>query len=214
VCVLFNEVVSRLRTALREPLPGAAAQAFMAPVQARPWPPGFNPRDARAAAGLLLLVAHENRAHVVLTVRAEGLGRHRGQVSLPGGVVDAGETYEQAAFREAREEIGLEPHGVETLGALTPLEIPVSGFRLHPIVGSIVTRPTLRPAQAEVARIIEAPIEELLDPDRTAWRTMTREGRALDFPAFPAGDVDIWGATAMVLAELLALLGWRGPNRP
>jgi 8-oxo-dGTP pyrophosphatase MutT (NUDIX family) len=211
--VLFDEVIATLRVRLRDPLPGLAGQALMAPRQARPWPVGFNPHDARAAAGLVLLVPDDGRTRIVLTVRAEGLGRHRGQVSLPGGVVDAGETYQQAALREAHEEIGLDPHLVDTLGALTPLDIPVSGFRLHPIVSTVARRPEFHPAHGEVARIIEVSLDDLLDTRRVAWRTMTREGRALDFPAFPAGDVDIWGATAMVLAELLAVLGWTGPGR-
>jgi 8-oxo-dGTP pyrophosphatase MutT (NUDIX family) len=184
----------------------------MAPRQVRRWPAGFNPLDARAAAGLLLLVPHDAHAHVVLTVRGEGLGRHRGQVSLPGGVVDAGETYEEAALREAHEEIALDPRLVAPLGALTPLDIPVSGFRLHAVVGVTFERPVLRAAAGEVARIIELPLDELMDLERVVWRKTTRDGYELDFPAVPAGDIDIWGATAMVLAEFLVLLGWKGPR--
>jgi len=212
--VLFDTVVAQLRIALQSPLPGVTAQGLMAPVQARPWPAGFHPKDARAAAGLVLIVPEGTEAQVVLTVRGQGLGRHRGQIALPGGAVDAGETYAQAALREAHEEVGLDPQLVDVLGALTPLDIPVSGFRLHPIVGAVDRHPTLQPAAGEVARIIEVPIEELLDPGRIVWRRMTREGRSLDFPAFPIGDIDLWGATAMVVGEFLALLGWRGPDRP
>ena len=74
-----------------------------------------------------------DRAHIVLTVRADGL-RHGGQVSLPGGVVEPGETLEQAALREAHEEVALALAPVRVLGALTPLDIAVSGFRLQPII--------------------------------------------------------------------------------
>ena len=91
------------------------------------------------------------------------------------------------------------------------MDIPVSGFRLHPIVAAMGTRPTLVPSDGEVAQIIEASVEDLMSPARIVWRTMTREGRRFDFPAFLAGDVEIWGATAMVLAEFLAVLGWKGP---
>ena len=91
---------------LRE-LPGAAAQERLAPVPRRAWPTGFNPARIRHAAGLLLLYPDHDRAHIVLTVRADTLGRHGGQVSLPGGVVDPGETFEQAALREAHEEVAL-----------------------------------------------------------------------------------------------------------
>jgi 8-oxo-dGTP pyrophosphatase MutT (NUDIX family) len=208
---MFAETIERLQTALKRPLPGPAAQARMAPRPPREWPPGFNPAQVRHAAGLLLMFPVENRPHVVLTVRAGTLGRHGGQVSLPGGVVDAGETLEQAALREAHEEIGLEPSGVRLLGPLTPIDIHVSGFRLHPIVASAQTRPALRAADAEVARILEIPIEQLMDPASLRWQTMTRERRSFRVPVFAMDDADLWGATAMVVAELLTMLGWPGP---
>jgi 8-oxo-dGTP pyrophosphatase MutT (NUDIX family) len=146
----------------------------------------------------------------VLTLRADTLGRHGGQVSLPGGAIEPGESYEQAALREAHEEIGLDPSVVQTLGALTPLDIPVSGFRLHPIVAATADRPALRASEGEVARILEIPLEELVDPARLVWRTSKRDDREVAVPAFVVDDADIWGATAMVLAEFLALVGEGG----
>ena len=128
----FNSVVDRLQIALAEPLPGAPAQALMAPRPRREWPISFDPARIRHAGGLLLVFPIDASAHIVLTVRADTLGRHGGKVSLPGGVVEAGETFAEAAVREAHEEVGLSPHDVRVLGALTPLDIPVSGFRLHP----------------------------------------------------------------------------------
>src|SRR5207248_11030681 len=98
------------------------------------WPAGFNPARIRHAAGLLLVFPVNDVPFVVLTLRADHLGRHGGQVSLPGGVIEPGETFEQAALREAHEEVGLSAADVRVLGALTPLDIPVTGFRLHPIV--------------------------------------------------------------------------------
>ena len=151
-------------------------------------------------------------AHILLTVRADTLGRHGGQVSLPGGVVDAGETLEQAALREAREEVGLSTNLVRVLGALTPLDIPVSGFRLHPIVGVSERRPQLTPAAREVARILEPPIDSLMAPDCVVRTRRAREGVAMTVPGFHLEGVEIWGATAMVLAEFLSLLGWSSPK--
>jgi 8-oxo-dGTP pyrophosphatase MutT (NUDIX family) len=156
----------------------------------------------------------DQHPHIVLTVRSHTLDRHGGQVSLPGGVIELGETPEQAAFREAREEVGLSGDRVRSLGALTPIDIPISAFRLQPIVAVTDERPELWPADGEVARILEPALDALMDPGRIVWRTMTREERSLEFPAFLAADVEIWGATAMVLAELLALLGWTGPAAP
>ena len=211
----FTDTVARLEAAFTRALPGAAAQEALAPIPRREWPAGFNPARIRNAAGLLLLYPIDHRAHVVLTRRADTLGRHGGQVSLPGGVVDPGETFEQAALREAHEEIALPLDGVRILGALTPLDIPVSGFRLHPIVAARGDRPPLRPADGEVARILEPSLDELLDASCVRLTERTRDGRTLTIPAFHVsthethGEHEIWGATAMVIAEFLALLGWR-----
>jgi 8-oxo-dGTP pyrophosphatase MutT (NUDIX family) len=140
-------------------------------------------------------------------VRADAL-RHGGQVSLPGGVVEPGETLEQAALREAHEEVALPLEPVRVLGALTPLDIPVSGFRLHPIVAVTDTHPPLTPADAEVATILEVALDELLDPVNFVRTTRERDGVRYVVPAFHVCGHEIWGATAMVLAEFLALLGW------
>ena len=207
----FADVVSLLEQRLAGELPGTAAQARLAPIPRRNWPAGFNPARIRHAAGLLLLFPDHDLAHIVLTVRADSLGRHSGQVSLPGGVVDPGETFEQAALREAHEEVALPVDAARVLGALTPIDIPVSGFRLHPIVGVANARPGLTPSDREVARILYLPLGDLLNPDHCRAVERTRDGVALLVPAFHVADVEIWGATAMVLSEFLTLLGWTGP---
>ena len=207
----FAEVVARLEAGFQRGLPGPAAQARLAPVPRRQWPPSFDPARIRNAAGLLLVYPIDDRAHLVLTVRADTLNRHGGQVSLPGGVVDPGETFEQAALREAHEEVGLALDGVRVLGALTPIDIPVSGFRLHPIVAAMQIAPRVTPADAEVARILTVPLSELLDADRVRAVERTRDGLALTAPAFHIDGEEIWGATAMILAEFLTLLAWTGP---
>jgi 8-oxo-dGTP pyrophosphatase MutT (NUDIX family) len=131
---------------------------------------------------------------------------------MPGGVVEPGETFEQAALREAHEEVGLATDLVEIIGPLSPIDIPVSGFRLHPIVAAAPKRPALHPADAEVARILEVDVEALFDANAIAWRPMTRDGTTRQVPCLAAAGVEIWGATAMVLAEFLTLLGWLGPS--
>jgi 8-oxo-dGTP pyrophosphatase MutT (NUDIX family) len=208
----FPDLVTRLEAALGGTLPGADAQAFMSPRPPREWRADFNPARVRQAAGLLLLFPRGSHAHLVLTVRAGSLELHSGQVSLPGGAIDPGETFEQAALREAHEEIGLRVEDVQTIGALTPIDIHVSGFRLHPIVATTPGPPDLRPSDAEVARILEIPVERLMDPRCMGWKALTRDNRAVTAPAFLIEDAEVWGATAMVLAEFLALLGWKGPD--
>jgi 8-oxo-dGTP pyrophosphatase MutT (NUDIX family) len=218
--VTFAEAVTRLETGLKAGLPGPPAHAHLAPVPPRKWPAGFNPAKVRNAAGLLLvfpksidLAPHLDgeQAHIILTVRADGL-RHPGQVSLPGGVVDPGETFEEAALREAHEEVALAMDDVRVLGSLTPLDIPVSGFRLHPVVAAQATRPLLRPSDAEVARILEVSVADLLNGEHFVTTERRRDGLTFSVPAFRIANVEVWGATAMVLAEFLALLGWGGPS--
>jgi 8-oxo-dGTP pyrophosphatase MutT (NUDIX family) len=205
--VNYQEVITRLETGLQRALPGEAAQSLLAPRPRRQWPSGFHPSRIRDAAGLLAVFPHTDHAHILLTVRADRL-RHGGQVSLPGGVVDEGETFEQAALREAQEEVGLARDAVRILGALTPLDIPVSGFRLHPIVGALAGRPALLPSDGEVARILEVNLDHLFDVSTMVESERTRDGRVLQIPAFRVDGVEVWGATAMVLAEFLTILGW------
>jgi len=179
---------------------------LMAPSPRRVWPQGAAARDA---AGLVLLFPDANdRTHLVLTVRADTLGRHSGQVSLPGGVIEPGESFAHAALREAHEEVALDRRLVHVAGALTPIDIPVSGFRLHPIVGLAGARPALAPADGEVARILDIALDDLMAPGCVADTTRERDGRKIVAPAFCVAGEEIWGATAMVLAELLSLVGW------
>jgi len=179
----------------------------MAPQPRRSWP-GGDGAAVRHAAGLVLLFPVHEAGHIVLTLRSDTVARHSGQVSLPGGVAEPGETFEQAALREAQEEVALMPESVRILGRLTPLDIPVSGFRLHPILAATASTPHLRPSDGEVARILEVPLALFFDPSSRVSTNRIRDGQEIVVPAFRIADVDIWGATAMVLAEFLALLGW------
>jgi 8-oxo-dGTP pyrophosphatase MutT (NUDIX family) len=209
----FSGLVDDLAYALAKPLPAEAAHGLMAPRPRRQWPEGWSPAQARPAAGLLLLFPLAGHAHIVLTLRADTLDRHRGQISLPGGVIEPGEAYEHAALREAHEEIAVAASEVRILGALTPIDIPVSGFRLHPIVGVSEPRPAFAPADGEVARIVDVAVDDLMAPGSVVWTSRERDGHVVEAPAFRVAGVEIWGATAMVLAEFLVVLGWSG-NSP
>jgi 8-oxo-dGTP pyrophosphatase MutT (NUDIX family) len=202
----FDDVVAAVAGGLAR-RPGVEAQLRMAPQPRGGWKPGFAPDQARPAAALLLLYPVEGQAAILLTKRSASLPDHPGQVSLPGGAVDPGESIEAAALREAEEEVGLARAGVRVLGHLTPLHIPVSGFVLHPVVGVAARRPAMRPEPGEVERIIEAPVHHLLDPRRHHRVNQRRDGVEFEMPYFDLEGEQVWGATAMVLAEFAALLG-------
>jgi len=198
---------TKLRDRLTGTLPGVDAQLRFAPVPPRGnWKPGHFPADARLAAGLLLLYPGPKGISLPLTVRASGLRRHAGQISLPGGATDPGETLVDAALREAHEEIGVNPADVRVLGEMTPVHVLVSGFTLHPIVAITDDRPAFSPAPYEVEEVLEVSLDDLQDASRIRQGTRMREGVAVEYPYFDLFGHQVWGATAMVLGEFICLL--------
>ena len=203
--------LSTLEAVLRErlggTLPGLDAQRRFMPTPPRTgWKPGEFPSDARVAAGLLLVYPGAAGPSVPLTVRASGLKRHAGQISLPGGATDPGETLAHGALREAHEEIGVDPVRVRVLGELTPVHVLVSGFTLHPVVGVTDERPSFAPAAHEVEEVLEVSIADLQDASRIRTGFRTREGVAVECPYFDLHGRQVWGATAMILGEFICLL--------
>ncbi len=206
---MFRSLEASLRTAIAR-LPGSEAQLRMSPNPRMPWDPSRFPDGGRDAAALLLLYPHAGDWHLPLTVRGSDLRHHTGQVSLPGGRVDPGESIEAAALREAAEEVGVDPAVVRVVGQLTPVRIPISGYLLHPVIGIADARPEFRPDDWEVARLIEVPLESLRDTSiiQMAHRTREVDGRMeqMEVPCFAIDGEQVWGATAMVLSEFLAVL--------
>ncbi|MCX6552287.1 MAG: CoA pyrophosphatase [Acidobacteria bacterium] len=208
----FDDVAAALGERIGS-LPGLPAQMAMAPQPRHGWKPGFAPEGSRPAAALLVLYPVNGAATLLLTKRTSHLPQHKGQVSLPGGALDAGETVEEAALREAHEEIGLPPASVSLIGRLTPIHIPVSGYVLNPVVGTVSSRPGTRREAGEVDRIIEVSVAVLLDRQRHRRTTVVRDGLEIEMPYFDIDGEQVWGATAMVLAEFASLLGvWPEPR--
>ncbi len=202
-------LAAKLRDGLSSP-PGAEAQALFAPRPRRTWHTDLRPEGPRVAAALVLLYERTCTPHLVLTVRSGGLTRHGGQVSFPGGAIEPDEAIASAALREAAEEIGIDPSVVRVIGALTPLHIPVSDFLVHPIVAVMDhAAPVFRHAAAEVERVVEVPFDQLLDPGRIHHTTRMRDDVEVDVPYFDLEGEVVWGATAMMLSELLCALGER-----
>ena len=197
--------IERVRAAMDGPLPGPRAQVTMAPR-----PRSFNPvpgAEPRQAGILLVLYPVRNLLHIVLTIRNANLHHHSGQISLPGGgweEVDG--SYLETALREAREETGVDTGRLEVLGPLTPLYIPPSNNVIHPFVAYTSRRPAFDPDPTEVAELLEVPLHVLLDPATRREEDWTWRGAGLHVPFYAVGEHKVWGATAIVLAEFLALL--------
>jgi 8-oxo-dGTP pyrophosphatase MutT (NUDIX family) len=205
--VPLRDIERTLRDRLARTLPGIDAQLRFAPELLRTaWRTGQFPSRSRQAAALLLLYPHQDSAAVALTVRASGLARHPGQISLPGGATDPGETLAEAALREASEEIGVDASSIRVLGELTPVHVLVSGFTLHPVVGITDRRPEFVRAPDEVEEILEVSLDHLRDASRIRQGVRMREGVAVEYPYFDLLGHQVWGATAMVLGEFICLL--------
>jgi 8-oxo-dGTP pyrophosphatase MutT (NUDIX family) len=163
---------------------------------------------ARPAATLLAIYPDDSGQLVIpLTVRHADMRSHAGEVSLPGGAVDAADvSRESAALREAWEEIGLEPRLVRIVGVLDDVWIPVSNFELRPFVGTVAARPTLVPHDAEVASIVELPLAALFDPDVLGTEEFSARGMTIRAGAYRYGGIRVWGATAYTLGRLAHVL--------
>jgi 8-oxo-dGTP pyrophosphatase MutT (NUDIX family) len=192
-----------LSGALARPLPGRAAQDRMRPAfrAAEEGPAGLRPSAVLAA-----LFEGDSGPSLILIERAPG-GVHGGQIALPGGAEEKGDGDPAGtALREAREEIGLDPVSVEILGFLTPLTVAASRFLVRPVLGLVSGRPALALSPEEVASIVQVGIDELLDPAAKAEREVIVRGERRLVPCYLFGSALVWGATAMILAELEALI--------
>ncbi len=209
----LGAILEPLRAALAGPLPGSAAQRRMAPMPRPGWVPEREAPASRAAAVLVLLYAGQARAEPMLlyTERTGSVDRHKDQVSFPGGVIEPGETTEGAALREASEEAGVPPELPHVLGRLTPLWVPASGFTIHPVVASAGMRPPFKANPHEVRRLLEVPLATLMDPATVRLEASMLDGRWVRVPYFALEEARLWGASAMITAELLTLLGWQEP---
>ena len=166
---------------------------------------GPAPCTARAAAVLLLLFRRGGRWHLPLTERPAALAHHGGQISLPGGAIDAGESSSAAALRELHEELGVSAE-IELLGRLADCYVFASDFLITPWVAAADFEPQWRPHAREVQAVVELPLEVLLDERAIGQLTIERGPLAFHAPCFRVGTARIWGATSIILSELAGVL--------
>lgn len=209
--------IESLRHDLLAPLPGSAAQYQMAPQpRSGRLPYDQAPATARRSGVLILFYPQptaqgENQIALPLILRPTYDGVHSGQIGLPGGGWEASDADIVAtALREAQEEIGVQPTQVEVLGQLSPLYVFASNNLVYPTVGWIDHRPAFEPDPFEVALLLELPLRDLLDPGNLRSEQWQLRDRAAQVPFYYIQKQTIWGATAMILSELLTLPTFHG----
>ncbi len=203
-----KEIIGRLERRLKREMPGLKAQCRMMP-RPRPGHKLYTEAEETSlkAGVMLVLFPREGALHLPLIRRTGAVFHHRDQIGLPGGQLEGEETFEQAALREAQEELGIPPEKVRILGHLTPLYIPPSNYCIYPVVGVLEETPVFLPDPWEVAEVIEVPLAHLLDPRHVLGEDRLIQGEPVRVPFYALGQHKIWGATAMVLAEFLELAG-------
>ena len=176
-------------------LPSAGALAALLQDALRERTPVELPGPRRRAAVLVVLIDRGDEAHVLLTKRSDSLPSHPGQISLPGGVVEASDpSPREAALRETEEEVGLPRAAMRVLGELDDVHTMASNFIIRPFVALLDGAHTAVPSDAEVARIFDVPVADLLRADAA----LPADPAPLAL-RYPLGGEDVWGATARIL---------------
>lgn len=202
----YNDFIIQLAEQLKKPLPGQEShQKMMAQFRINS---KVQPNEkTRRSAVLILFYPYQDEIFVPLILRPAYDGVHGGQMAFPGGRVEKeDESLIRTALREAQEEIGVKAIDVKVIGQLTEIFIPPSNFFVLPIIGYINYHPTFYPDTREVESIYEINLNEIMDEKNQQIRKVDVRGLRLETPCFVIQKRVIWGATAMMLAELNEVL--------
>lgn len=200
-------LIEQINHNLKHPLPGNEAHLRMAPSHRDGLLRHYDgDRVIRQSAVLISLFPENDKIYTLLIKRATYDGVHSGQVSFPGGKFEESDvSLIQTALREAQEEVGIEPSRVEVLGTLTPLFIPVSNMEVLPVIGLLQQKPDLHLNLDEVEYTIEVPICHLKNPKNHMSKTINIREFSIEAPYIKVDCEDVWGATAMIIAEFIEL---------
>ena len=205
-----NTFKEELKKALEKELPGLEAQLRMVPgirrqeIEKRKWD-----ENAKKAAVLICFYPGSNSdIELAFIRRNEYDGVHSGQISFPGGrYEESDQDLIETALREAEEEVRILAEQVEILGEISPVYIPPSNFFVKPVVGWTDHKPSFVPDPSEVQEVLSFTVGEITDPANFHVRTIEhREYNLIDVPCFYVRGHIIWGATAMMLSEMIAVL--------
>ena len=198
--VEFEKFIFHLKKRINTNLPGKDSHKKMKVNYSEKIKFPYSKNEAKPAAVLLLLYPNNSKIYFYLTKRTESLKYHKGQISLPGGSKEKGETLLETALRETEEEIGINKTEISILGNITPLFIPVTGFIMTPFIGFISKRPLIKLDSTEVAAIFSVNILDLINNDKLITYRQIK-GKNLNIPYFSLNNHQVWGATSMVLSE-------------
>jgi 8-oxo-dGTP pyrophosphatase MutT (NUDIX family) len=204
----MNDFASKLKAEILKGLPGTEVQWQMSSRdRIKEFLSIIPDEDARVAAVLILLYPFNGSIHTVFMQRHNYDGVHGGQISFPGGKKEAEDcSIIATALREAYEETGTDPEKVTIIGSLTPMFIPVSNMLVTPIVGWADEKPNFRHQPEEVLFLFDASVALFLDESIIKTKPFKVRGETLDIKYFDYNGYTIWGATAMILNELLVIL--------
>lgn len=193
----------KLSKRLTLPLPGSIAHE---PVRATPVGavrPKFEHKlPPKPGSVLILLYEDDGKIKFPLTKRPEYLGAHAGQISLPGGKAESGETYIQTALREGEEEIGIHSADLNVIGRLSEFFVIPSNYLVVPVIAYSLTRPKFIPQESEVVKILEGNLDELVRDDAIQTKEiLAAKMYPMLAPHFLIEGEIVWGATAMMLNE-------------
>jgi 8-oxo-dGTP pyrophosphatase MutT (NUDIX family) len=201
------ELEKLLEARLKKEKPGLKSQLKMCP---DPPPSTMTVNEAgdncQKAGVLILLYPKDGTIHLVFIERTATVSHHQNQISFPGGHKNDNENVIEAALRESWEELKIPASKLRILGELTPLYVQTSNYCINPVVAVSDRRPDFKPCSGEVARVIEVPLNHLMNSDSQHTETWWLRGRKVKVPFYLYQDNKIWGATAMVLSELLDIL--------
>ncbi len=205
----FDELISFLEKKLAGELPGEKAHSLMKPKL----PNGSelklkNSKPPKEGGVMILLFNMDGQTHFPLIQRPDYEGVHGGQMALPGGRYEKDdEDLIMTALRETREEIGVPEEKIKVIGSLSTFFVAASNYMVKPVIGVIDEKPEFIPDLREVSGIITPTIEQLIDPRfKKEKELVVRNGYKLLSPYFDLGNRIVWGATAMMLSELVVII--------
>ena len=198
----LDKKIKLIKRRLLKELPGWKSQRKMAvmPINAVTRLAFYPPSDAKLAAVAIILFQEDKKFKFFLTRRTSNVDHHKGEISLPGGAQDKGESFKDTSLRESEEEIGINI-SLELIGKLTPLYAPVSGFLIHPYVWYSKDKPSTTINENEVESIHDIDLDELQDDTALSTKRIKVKGLSVDVPSFHFDSCISWGATAMILSE-------------